>query len=439
MIMKKKIVFTSALLATSILGATIAVGANQTPVPETVKVSKVVKEKQREIKTEPLHAVSEKVLTDFETAKTKYTNLKFKNITPVCPNLDSVYELKDTPWTYYKGITTDKEIYEESYRLFSHWMGEELNQNRIETDYYNMREPQYPSFQAYLDALESGVELKPSSAFVYLHGSLYECVAKDEVLPGTQEYGKGGETYPSMERIIFNKGRSHLYDFELGEDGETPAVDIKSYYVYNSDDNLDDVYPLLNGEISIRDAIAFTENYLNNELGLEGEDDNIFLKVESVHVKKCNGVYRLSLQLRRELLGVLCPAHGPGDYNNGYVNDSDYCYANMFETDSLDSYHGLTRISSYEKSTEYNEVISLDTALELVSKRVGKNSTFTTEKIEFSYQNEAPWDSANDDNLIRPCWYIEGVNSQCDLTTAYFVDAITGEIRVSTDRLSIFN
>jgi hypothetical protein len=111
----------------------------------------------------------------------------------------------------------------------------------------------------------------------------------------------------------------------------------------------------------------------------------------------------------------------------------------MFETDSLDSYHGLTRISSYEKSTEYNEVISLDTALELVSKRVGKNSTFTTEKIEFSYQNEAPWDSANDDNLIRPCWYIEGVNSQFDLTTAYFVDAITGEIRVSTDRLSIFN
>ena len=64
--------------------------------------------------------------------------------------------------------------------------------------------------------------------------------------------------------------------------------EIKNYDVY--EDDINDSYNLLDGQISIKDSISYVESYINNEFKYSGNKD-LKTKVYSVDVVKLDENY----------------------------------------------------------------------------------------------------------------------------------------------------
>lgn len=378
-------------------------------------------------KTETIQSVYENIVSDLEEATKNYTNMKIENIVPYCPAVDKIYELKDTPAKCYNGITDEKEMLDFQIGLAVQWLGEDLKRERFETGYCHMgNKEQYASFQEFWDALEEGEQLEPSW-FCYPHSSLFLENGEPPVLDSPKDY-RVFEVNKDLENIIYEKGEVSFNNMHAESNL------IKSYYLRNKDCNLDDVYSLQDGEISIREAIDFVENYVNEEIPLEGKDADVNLKVETVNVYKNEYGYCLGFKIQKEILNVLWPQNGPGDFDTGYVARYDLSNVYMIRKNDIDIFDCDTRILSYEKVKEITEIIPLDTALEIVSTKIGGNSVYTIQKIELAYQQELRLlDPKQQADEIMPCWFIKGYNQQDNKETAFFVNAVTGGLKVSVE------
>lgn len=81
------------------------------------------------------------------------------------------------------------------------------------------------------------------------------------------------------------------------------------------------------------------------------------------------------------------------------------------------------------ETEEISEIIDLKQALEIVSKKVGKNSVYDVKGIELVYRSDMTRDESNTIvDRLSPKWKIIAVNKNDDKLTLFYVDAVSGRL-----------
>lgn len=184
-----------------------------------------------------------------------------------------------------------------------------------------------------------------------------------------------------MDYVVFMRGKL----FELMEDLETESEPIKIYY--SNGDNLDDEYQLSNGKISVGNAITFVEKYFA-ELYPYNIYPEIKEKVHHVNVLNIGkGIYGYEFSMVREFGGLIADAECMITGINKEVYDTTK--VTMVETNDIDMRIGSGNGHVMEKGDDVlSEVVSLKSALELVSSKICSNSKYEIKEISMIFRRK---------------------------------------------------
>ena len=246
------------------------------------------------------------------------------------------------------------------------------------------------------------------------------------------------ELQRTVGSIIFNKGEIYkAIPMEVKEAAERPGLTtasalcekVATYHVNHIDSNLDDVYPLKNGEMSIRDSITFVEDYLNHKTGVE-ISENVKFKVITVDVYKiCEEYYCYRYRITREILGLIkaCIDSGTIRVNTGLNFDLSEAY--ILYTDEVDKYTGESGVLEYKAINEMDKILPLSEALRIVSSNIGENSSYEIKNISLGYMDRTEKDGDVVGKMYAS-WIIECGNLQDSLDTIFYVNVNTGAVTV---------
>ena len=146
-----------------------------------------------------------------------------------------------------------------------------------------------------------------------------------------------------------------------------------------------------------------------------------------------NGNYDgICFQVRRVYKGVPFE-YGPSFSSGMYVDefDSDGGELSYVNSSTPDTMLGFGSVDGNIVETKViDKMISLDTALNILSKSVGKNSIYDVYGVELVYREckipEA--DMTRIESILEPKWKIITINQNDDKYTLFYVDVVTGEI-----------
>lgn len=414
--MKKKILLAAIMICT--LGLT-SCGKSSTTKTENTKLSKEAVD---------ICIVRENAMSDYQNAKAKYTNLTFQDIIPYCTPLDKVYEIEDYPLDNYKGITDEKEMYEEQMKLINHYIGTDLDDKYFSCGYYDLDTDEYASFTEFKhDLLDNGKKM--DATWLGYIDNTYNGNNKQEI--------RSAEIQRTLVNVFFDNGEAYeLIPEEIREAEETSGGIsdmcelVGTYYAYEDDDRLDDVYRLQDGEMSVRAAIEFVNDYINNGLMIEG-NENVKLQVSKVYAYKLNDEYYCyRFVITRNIYGMLMRATGIGYDGNDLRIVVDITGAYMVRTDKLDSYAGRTTRLNCKVLNETDKVISLDTALRHISESIGDNSKYIVTSAEMAYMYVHVEDLTVNGGTMIPSWLIKCINEVDNSYTDFYVNMRTGDVNV---------
>ena len=216
--------------------------------------------------------------------------------------------------------------------------------------------------------------------------------------------------------ILDSLGDNHLYD-------NTHAVD------YVTDLNCTDKYELINGEMSIKDAAEFVNNFLETTVFSPYEQDakTKLLAVDVVDIG--DGKYGYGFLTAYEYNGVLFDypemkgvVRGRGienDYDNRRYADQ-WGAVSMIQTDTV--FHFISPVLGYSiKEVEtYTSAITLQDAANIISGFFSDYMNFTVTRVEPVYLTY--------ENASVPCWkFLMRCSGEVYNT---FVDIQTGEVHL---------
>ncbi len=435
--MKRNFIYIAALVLILSMGCFFFYGKSGEDKRETGKEKENIK---ISADVRPISEVSKTAQTDYERAKTKSRKLTFDNITPYCPDLESVSDIFYTlpKKGTYKGITDEKDMLEEQLKFMEDMLGksvEELNPEGFESGYYNLMDRNgYQSFEEFLHDDEVNKKREPR----YL-----SYVEQDET------YLKDVTVTENFYRIVFERGRVYELNYENrmeDEHGNTTSImlnksqRVAEYYAYENDGRLDDRWKLEDGELSVREGIAFTEKYLDKLFQIDGANQDITHKVCYVYVYDLgNGIYTFQYNIRRCIKGVLIPTWNP-DAGMAQLNlDTDSIEGGQVQTKTLDSYMGRTKMCYCEVKNTYTSMLPLGKAIEILEAKLGNNSEYRVQAIELGYlptgvspDNYGGVTTLNLDGGVDAtvCWYFRCKNEQDNVITEFFVNVETGELKI---------
>ena len=109
--------------------------------------------------------VSKNAKKDLENAKKTSKKLKFDDITPYCPDVDSVFHLRAYDRGCYKDIDNEKEMLKEEISFIERMLGKkwsELDKADMESGYFNIaNKGKYKSFQEFFEDDEENEKREP--------------------------------------------------------------------------------------------------------------------------------------------------------------------------------------------------------------------------------------------------------------------------------------
>lgn len=183
------------------------------------------------------------------------------------------------------------------------------------------------------------------------------------------------------------------------------------YDVYHTNTKLDDSYPLLDGTISIRDAIASAEHYLNEVVPVEGEE-HVRLVIERVYVHKISdALYAFRYEIKRQMYGVNMPyeSQDASTTNLDFWSDSTQAY--QIEKDKIDICDGFKKVVNLKTEKEIKEVLPLRDAIGILEDEIGDNSTYSVFGVELGYLFlcDDGW-SGTDAGSGSVCWVFKTYN-----------------------------
>lgn len=241
---------------------------------------------------------------------------------------------------------------------------------------------------------------------------------------------KGGRGF-----VQIDSGFSNVWFSRGNIDSTLPMYSYDIKKVYNISVNhkkIDEKVSLIDGEIAISEAVQYVEKFLNEELPFEKNNEYIY-DVAEVRVLDVEGQDALGFCVRRNYNGI------PFDYVDGVTDgifNSDYVDERgevvIIKKNEVDNFCGLTGANdSIEKAgEELHNIVSLDSALNILSENIGENSTYSVYGIEIVYQISDDASSTEENKIYygKPVWKIMSKNLNDDKYTWFYVDLQTGEL-----------
>lgn len=366
-----------------------------------------------------------------DTAALKNSINAYKNLAAndemelLIPEIESVY-------TFNAELTEQKDFntrYTQFCELFKNLHGDyKMNEDYLfytgkYSDTY-IEFTDYPTVKDNFENLSSGDES--------CNGMFYDETWYRDMSEWTSPVSLGIGKTMEYDTLTFNKGKSVYLGGEI--DGIYPCLDYYSPYdsfgcigTYTPDST--EIFQLSDKEISIRDAVAFYENYINS-LSYPTEPP-MQMKVREVDVLAIpeNG-HGYAFTVSQEYCGLAFDYRRSGSYTpyKGYENyDSILLTGFMIETDEVDIGSALYDTKITEK-TEIG-VVPVETAIEKVSTELSDYVEFEVNRIELLYSrmpertSEGYFDIETPSASIAPAWKLTLYNSNDRLYYCCYVDA----------------
>lgn len=240
---------------------------------------------------------------------------------------------------------------------------------------------------------------------------------------------------------VINKGNVAYYSGMIDDSSQG----IKRYPILESYDPIDyfnvvgmyapnstERFQLADKEVSIKDAVEFFEDYVNDLPYPENATLNV--AVSEVFV----------LEIEKNLFGYYFLTSGeydnvPFDHvRSGMSYSSSFAYTFsggngfMLKSDDVDVVYSLRRLQVVEDPSYLPEIISLNDFLRITSESLTANVTFDVQKIEFVYSEQLIKDDQGKIDYetlprkVSPSWKMTLYNANDNLTYVCYVDAKDG-------------
>lgn len=199
------------------------------------------------------------------------------------------------------------------------------------------------------------------------------------------------------------------------------------------------VYPLLNGDVKLSEAIAYTEEFFANEFDKETANPELTPEVcEAWVVDMGDGIYGYHLVMTptyQQIRFDAQPMNRAGSFGTqGVRNSKDYAnfpgYAFTIENGKLDAIMIVGGKLAYDitPGNTYTEMITAEQATEILSEKVSGHAGLIIERAEFLY---APYREVVGDGsvlTVDAVWRFVGRNKNDGFRYLFYVNAVTGEL-----------
>lgn len=373
------------------------------------------------------------VMQDLDNCKKRSNKLKFEDIIPYCPDVKTVSDIHYSLPDYYKEIKSEKDMLSVQIPFIEKLLGAkmtELNFLHFQSGYDELiKQGKYKDFLEFMSDDKENENREPQW-LAYLE--------QDEKHLQYAEI-----VNPLFKSVVFNRGKCYELNYEnrmKEQDGLTMLTQprfvcekVAEYYVYGNQGELDKTWKLSDGEISVKDGVQFAEEYLENLLELDGESEDVKLKVAYVEVYQISDtVFAFRYKMRRSIDEVLCQTLDAGSSVSSPSLNYDMIDAYQVETDTIDMYQGPTKIFRYTKTNQTDAILPLGKAIELLEKSLGDNSNYCVYGVELGYLNTYVDSMTQEEGNATVCWYFNCVNEQDNALTEFYVNARTGDIKTYT-------
>lgn len=353
-----------------------------------------------------LQEVREQLDADMEEAYSgKYDKMKFMKFEPQMTDEDQVGDIYQVKPQCRDDSMTMEECAREQYQWLCDMAGEKLDKKQVR----DIKSGKY------LDEVER----------MFKNGTYPE---KKMLKDG---YAKPNLTYTGKDGHSFeaNSGKGIV----IGEWKriKTPSEDMKLldkvYYANATDDSLDDSYELADGPCTVREAIAWAEEYENEKKPFKpGKDFRIRAANARVY-QLDHGKYAYCICMRREYKGTLFQGILEGTSCNAIVCSEDMYTFVMVDKDTPDM---IISPGANEKITPegetYDKIMPLSRAFELLNNHLGRNTKCKVRSAELSYfmsveKREYTDHGYEDQSHGVPVWKIETVNESDETTPVFYI------------------
>ena len=373
------------------------------------------------------------VMQDLDNCKKRSNKLKFEDIIPYCPDVKTVSDIHYSLPDYYEEIKSEKDMLSVQIPFIEKLLGAkmtELNFLHFQSGYDELiKQGKYKDFLEFMSDDKENENREPQW-LAYLE--------QDEKHLQYAEI-----VNPLFKSVVFNRGKCYELNYEnrmKEQDGLTMLTQprfvcekVAEYYVYGNQGELDKTWKISDGEISVKDGVQFAEEYLENLLELDGESEDVKLKVAYVEVYQISDtVFAFRYKMRRSIDEVLCQTLDAGSSVSSPSLNYDMIDAYQVETDTIDMYQGPTKIFRYTKTNQTDAILPLGKAIELLEKSLGDNSNYCVYGVELGYLNTYVDSMTQEEGNATVCWYFNCVNEQDNALTEFYVNARTGDIKTYT-------
>lgn len=240
----------------------------------------------------------------------------------------------------------------------------------------------------------------------------------------------------------FNKGKTaNITKTDMYLETFQPA----SYFVKiaSHSPESEEVYRLADKEISIKDAVDFYENYINNLPFPSVKTDSMKMCVVSVDVfRVSDDMYGYGYHVAREYEGIPFDYRREGtSYSADYGYDIDMSSGFMIESNDVDKAYGIYLRGTADNKKEYTNIISFENAVKTVSKSLTQDVEFRLEKAELVYCQKSADQSKPVNEIFQetaPAWKFTLFNPNDSRSYICYIDAHNGEnFRYYTIRKSV--
>lgn len=372
-----------------------------------------------------------------EIKKKEYENLKFNNFDINFPNIEEIHNIRITPFEpvsrkefldefveIAKGLSPNHQYDEDNLFIISDQLGfKDITYEDPDTGEergWNL----YPKFSDYKqDFMKNNI----NDALL-----MYECdtygVNKNDVYALLN--------IPVTGQCRINKGKAaRMVDSGGHLAGWQPMYVFELEAAYLTSELKDESYKLLDKEISIKDAVAFAEDFFMNKLPYETNPD-IGIDIPEVHVYKVkDDVFGYCFLLRRKYGGIpfeyIMPGRARSEMSDKKEYEFDMRESFMVESDDMDFWVGSEKCQNIEHIGEpIKKILGLEAIIDIVSNKLSAGVMFNIDSVELVYSRVDEEDS--DAQIANPVWKVIAINENDKLRYHTYVDAVTGELRYYT-------
>lgn len=210
----------------------------------------------------------------------------------------------------------------------------------------------------------------------------------------------------------------------------------KIYLSNATDGSLDDEWQMLDGKMSVRECIDFVEEYMNTQMPYETNPD-VKAKVYLIRVLKVTDeIYAYSCMVSRTMYGLTTEVYPAsyGDSQEGICEDGGL--VELIEHNKIDYFGCVALATSTERQGDaIKEIISLEYAFNLLSDRIGENSTYKILSAELGYKLTQRYGDGYYYGEGTPIWRIMTMNENDNKNYVFEIDCVTGHIMSRVKKL----